>query len=652
MAHLLTESWINEFFFIAVVLSASSFFGFTIASRIKSILPGPQDNRFDQPFKRIKNIFKHVFAQSKMWRRPSIGLAHFLIFWGFCMVSLGTIAFLLEGLRFHVGWAQNFIFLGIQDFFTVLVIAAVLFAFFRRLVLKPNHVRLSGDALFILGMILCLMVTDLCIDGASATLKGELKSQAWASFSLAHFLGFPNWSPSVLAGFHLVNWWIHLITVFLFLCYLPFSKHFHVITAAPNIFFGTLIPWGRMKTLDLENSEHFGVDRLDQLSWKQKLDTLACTECGRCSDACPATTMGKKLDPANIIINLRHHLEHKDVNTSLHGQTISEEELWACTTCAACMHACPLTIEHIPAITDMRRHLVLMEGKMPEEAMLALRNLEQKGNPWGISEQERESWLDTQGITPLNEGDSVDLLFWIGCAGSFDDRSKKIVLAMIKILNHAKISFGVIGKHESCTGDPARRIGNEYLFQMLVQGNVEALNKFNYKKLLTICPHCMNSLKHEYQEFGLYNSKILHHSVFIKELMDKGLIRLKEAQASQTVTLHDSCYLTRYNDIVDAPREALKSVPGTQLIEMKRHGKSNFCCGAGGGRMWMEEDKSARVNVQRAEEAVQTGAQTLITECPFCMTMMRDGTRAMSEKERADPMVVKDIAEWVSEHLA
>jgi Fe-S oxidoreductase len=648
------ELWIhhgiNRLFYGFVVAGSLFFFAWVMRNRVRAILAGPQDARWDHLGHRIQRTLAQVFGHLRMFRRPLIGPVHAIIFWGFCVLTLGTLNFLLDGV--FPGWqlpgSSSIFFRFSQDTFTFLVIVAVLLAYFRRFAIRPAFVRLSWDANVILLFILLLMITDLWVDALTSALTHDLPLGAWMLPWIHSGLALSSWTEPNLQLFLTVGWWAHLVTLLGFLCYLPFSKHFHVITAVPNIFFSTQKPWGRMTKLDLENSQRFGAEKLEHLSWKQKLDTYACTECGRCSSVCPATHTGKLLDPANIIIHLRDHLVHGDVNQSVHGPVVTEQELWACTTCAACMNACPLFIEHVPTITDLRRHLVLMEGQMPVEATQALRNMESQSNPWGLSPELREKWMDEAQVKPLNPGQQVEVLLWVGCAGAMDERSKKIILAMVKILKHADISFGVIGKKESCTGDSARRIGNEYLFQQLAVQNVESLNQVAYERMVTVCPHCFNTFKNEYSEFGLNSKPVIHHTEYLKTLLETGKLALKASDTATQVTLHDSCYLTRYNGIVEAPRAVLGAIPSTLLTEMGRRKTHNFCCGAGGGRMWMEEKEGTPVNQNRAREAVQTGAEVVITECPFCMTMMTDGTQAVSKDK---PMQVLDLAEWVAFHL-
>jgi Fe-S oxidoreductase len=618
----LSSTEINQLIYGVVLSVGLGFFAWTLFQRLLKLFPSPKTIRWDYLPQRIYGVIVYVFFQKRLLREPVIGVIHTLIFWGFCILTLGSINFLIQGYypHFYIPFTHNAFFQTTFDVFNILVIVAVLAAVGRRLFVKPKRILPTWDALLILGLIFTLMLSDL--------ISGD-------NFG--------------------VIWWIHAVTLLGFLCYLPFSKHFHVITAVPDVFFRSLTPAGLLTKLDLENAEQFGVEKLAHLHWKNKLDAYSCTECGRCTSVCPPNVTGKKLDPRKIVMGVRDHMAHKDPDVSLHQDTISEEELWACTTCAACLDACPILIEQLPIITSMRQHLVLMEGKLPDEASNALRNIETQENPWGMSGEQREAWmveLKKDGITVprMSQDKPVEVLVWVGCASALDERSKKIIKNLCKILEHAHISYGVLGKEEACTGDPARRMGNEYLFQMMATKNTSTLNQYQYEKILTTCPHCFSSFKNEYSEFGLQDKPVLHHSVYINELIAAKKLSFKDNTDLKKITLHDSCYLTRYNDIVEEPREVLNQA-GATLIEMERSKKQNFCCGAGGGRMWMEEKVGTPVNINRAQEAVDTKADAVLTECPFCMTMMEDGTKSISAEAGQPKMPVYDIAEWVAMNL-
>jgi len=431
-----------------------------------------------------------------------------------------------------------------------------------------------------------------------------------------------------------------------------------VITSLPNVFFRRF-SYGALRHINLEEAENFGVSQIEHSTWKDLLDVYTCTECGRCQDVCPAFNTGKMLSPKQINVNTRHHLYEdktpfilqmaKQKNggseyegKSLVGDVVQEEMLWACTTCKACEEACPLFIEYIDRIVDMRRYLVLEEGKMAPELATTFKNLENQGNPWGIAAESRDDWTEGLDVPRINE--NTEILFWIGCSGSFDDRNVSVTKAMVKILNAAGVNYGILGKQESCTGDPARRSGNEYLYQMLAETNIETLNSLNFKKIITQCPHCLNTLKNEYPQLG-GNYEVQHHSQFLSELIAEGKVKQK-ADNGQKVTFHDPCYLGRHNGEYDAPRDVLKSAQ-LDLLEMEKSKNNSFCCGAGGAQMWKEEEQGDEaVRRERFKHAQKTGAELIGTGCPFCMTMMND-----AGKELESNIAIKDIAEIVAERL-
>jgi Fe-S oxidoreductase len=470
-------------------------------------------------------------------------------------------------------------------------------------------------------------------------------------------------SPLVSEGAFQLWWWIHNLVVLGFLVYIPGSKHLHLIGAPLTVFFTKTTPRGHLKPiLDIENQETFGASRADQFTWRQLLDAYACTHCGRCDRACPALNTGKPLSPKMIILGIHRHLfSEKDTllakgatnapKAALIGDLITDDALWSCTTCRACMEVCPVFIEHVDAIVDMRRWLVLTESRFPRQLAQAFVSMENNGNPFMMPRAQRGDWAKPLGVKTMAEvhGD-VDILYWVGCAASYDDRNRKVAEAMVKILQAAGVRFAILGKEETCTGDPARRGGNEYLYQLLAQENIKTLNRYKPKLIITTCPHCFNTIKNEYPDFdGHYT--VMHHSAYIAHLLTEGRIKLRSAIDGISITFHDPCYLGRYNDIYDAPRDVIRAVSGRPPVEMGRTRSASFCCGAGGARMWMEETIGTRVNQNRAEEAIHTGATVVGTACPYCMSMFVDGLKAKGAGT-PDTIVAKDIAELVAEHLA
>ena len=434
-----------------------------------------------------------------------------------------------------------------------------------------------------------------------------------------------------------------------------------MLTSIPNVFFTSLKLKGALKPIDLEAEgvEKFGASDVDDLTWKQLLDGYTCTECGRCTASCPANITGKKLSPKKIMTDIRHRTlekgnilldrnkvsalkegENNPLENTLLNKYLTPEELFACTTCMSCMQECPVNNEHIPAIVDLRRSLVLMESNFPLEVQVVFKNLETNFSPWAFPASTRADWAEGMNIPQMSQAQDAEILFWVGCAGAFDARYTKVTQAFAKLMQKAGIKFVILGTEEKCTGDSARRIGNEYLAQMLMKDNITTLNGYNVKKIVTTCPHCFNTLKNEYPQFG-GNYEVIHHTEFLIGLINEG--RLKVTKEEETkITFHDSCYLGRYNDIYDQPREILNAIPGMNTVEMNRSKSKGFCCGAGGGRMWMEESEGKRVNVERTEEALALKPDVIGTACPFCMTMLEDGVK---DKEASETVKVKDIAE-------
>ena len=557
------------------------------------------------------------------------------------------------------------------------------------------------EAYLVLGLIGILMVSDLLYDGARYNLI-----QLYNNPGNIHYFNNPQygseflWTPVSVGAAGLISglsagttttimslmFWLHICTQLVFLNLLPLGKHFHVITALPNVFLKSLgYPHEKPKLLDLEDEaawedESLGINHIHQLNWKQGLDLYTCTECGRCKEVCPTYTTDKPLnlhefndklkqellENADNIIKkaklsstieqiedsaqieqLKEEINALNSKKQLIGEVIAEDTLWACTTCRACEEVCPVAIEHVPRITAMRQGQFLMAEAYPKELNPALKGLERNGNPWGIGYDKRADWAEGLDIKTMADDQNVDYLLWVGCAGSFDDRSKKVTTSLVRILQKAKISFAILGVEEKCTGDYARRVGSEMMFQMMAQENIETLNNYNVKKIITACPHCLNTLKHEYPSMG-GDYDVIHHAEFIDQLVKEGKIKLKQSLEG-TLTYHDPCYLGRYNNIFDQPRSILRSVSKGVLKELDRHGRESFCCGAGGGRMWMEETIGKRIYLERSEEIVRQQVSNVAVGCPFCMTMIEDGMKELGKEEEIKTM---DIAELVAKDMA
>lgn len=660
----------RQIIFLIIFFGAIGFFVYNLRRILSYIKLAQHENRFDNPLQRTKNVLKIGLAQSKILREPVAGLIHVLIFWGFLLFLLAVLEAIIQGFYPPFSWH----FLGpifslltlVHDFFGLFVIIAVLWALYRRFVQKVARLQLEGHGLDAAAILLMILGVVVAMFGQNITHIANSNFQL-ADYELRpvsfFFSGlFFNCATETSKTLYEFFWWMHIVVVFAFMNFLPYSKHFHVVTSLPNVYFKKVgLHKNALKKLNLEdeNLTQYGASDFEHLNWKQVLDGFACTECGRCTASCPAANTGKKLSPREIIGSIRRRTEAKAplmlagvgednevIQKTLVHNYITDEELWACTTCMACVYECPVTIEHVDSIVDMRRNLVLTESNFPAELNVVFKNIETNFTPWAFNSQDRANWAEGMNIKTMAEDPGGEYLFWVGCAGSFDARYQKVTKAFAQIMQKANIDFRILGVEEKCNGDTARRLGNEYLAQMMMQENAETLNNYGVKKIVTGCPHCYNSLKHEYPQFG-GNFEVIHHSEMIQKLLGEGKIKLKEGNANSKITYHDSCYLGRYNDIYDSPRDPLKMIDGVELVEMKRSRDKGFCCGAGGGRMFLEEKEGTRININRAEEAVNTSADTIASACPFCMTMMTDGVKSL---DKAEEVQVKDIAELILEN--
>lgn len=644
--------------FAIVLIIAFGIFFSSLKKLYKSLLLGKPENRFDRISERLKNVLVVAIAQSKLFREPIAGLMHAFIFWGFCVLLLVVIESIVQG--FIPSFSFNFLgglYTAItftQDLFGVLVLLGVLIAAIRRFLVRVKRLHTEKDGNFDAAFILTLI--SIVIISMFGQNIHSLHSDIYSFRFVSDFIRESFEIKKSYINYEYF-WWIHIITILTFLNYLPYSKHLHILTSIPNVFFAKLKPEkNTLKPINLEDETltTFGALDVEHLTWKQLFDGYTCTECGRCTSACPANFTGKKLSPRKIIMDVRQRLHDKTFysgdqsvqeKTLIHNY-ISDEEIWACTTCNACVTECPVMIEHIDTIVDLRRGLVLTEANFPAELNVVFRNLETNFTPWAFSYTERAQWAEGLDVKIAAQDNSPELLFWVGCAGSFDERYKKVSRSIVKILKTAGIEFKILGNEEKCNGDAARRLGNEYLAQMLMKENIQTLEKYGVKKILTACPHCYHSLKNEYPQFG-GNYEVIHHTELIERLVKEGKITLKESE-KKSLTYHDSCYLGRYNEIYDSPRTTLKSINGIELKEMNRSRDKGFCCGAGGGRMFLEEKEGKRINIERTEEALSLNVDTIATACPFCMTMLTDGVKS---KDVIDKVQVKDIAEIVADSI-
>jgi Fe-S oxidoreductase len=663
-----------------VLLSALALFAYTMSRRIQLLTlgAGAPDDRLDRPWARFVSVLTYGLLQRKMFRDPYAGVYHALIFGGFIVLSVRTLSLVFEGLFpqaglpfFPPGFWEGYLLL--KDVVLVTTLAGVVLALGRRHVFKKERLDPSFDADLILLLIGFLMVTDLAAGAARFALEiaktGAAANVTWepVTYYLSKNLLF-GLSLSCLQGIYFGAWWGHLFAILIFGNYLPFAKHFHVITALPNLYFAKLDPAGKMATFDIEKAaetERFGVSRIEDFSWKQKLDFFTCTECGRCREICPTHLTGKPLTPKGFTVDLRNVLyaEANDLvdadsgrgdgtaegrlaaRKPLIGGWIDEEAVWACTTCRYCEHACPVGITYVDKITDMRRHLVLEKSEFPKEAQTAFNGMERQGNPWNLAASDRGAWVKDLPFPVLTmaeakEAGGVEVLFWVGCAGSYEERGKKVSVALARLLHEAGVTYAILGSEETCTGDAARRLGNEYLFQTLAQQNVETMNGYGVKRIVTNCPHCFNTLANEYPDFG-GKYEVVHGTELVAKLVAEGRVALMET-VEQTISFHDPCYLGRHNGVYEAPRDILNAIPGLTVKELPRSRDAGLCCGAGGGRMWLDETLGTRINQARYAEIQSNGTDAVGVSCPFCMVML--GNAKTETGGTTEPFDVLELA--------
>ncbi|HET6437374.1 MAG TPA: (Fe-S)-binding protein [Anaeromyxobacter sp.] len=663
----------SPLFTLILLLAAAAVFAFSMYRRLAPLNALRGDDRLDQPGRRLGLLLRFGVLQRRLLApgERMAGALHALVFAAFLVVALRTITMFGMGFSpdFHLPGLAPESVLGryyglLKDLFVILALLAVIGFLWRRLVTRPDRVTRSAEGLLILLLIGGLMVTDMLVDGAARISRGETGSLLAPAGALgAALLGALPQSAVQAVG--IASFWTHLLIVLLFGNLLPYGKHFHIITGLPNVFFARLSPAAALAKLDLEAEDaRFGSATARDLSWKEAWDVYSCTECGRCQTHCPTYVTGKPLSHKEVNRSIRHHLSEvgpalialgrtKDVGERQAAvgklpaltEVVPPETAWACTTCGWCETACPVLIENIPRLIDMRRQQVLVDSTFPDEAQRVFKGLETQGNPWGIGSNRRAEWCADLDLPRAASGEPFEWLFFVGCAGAFDDRQKKVSRAIVSLLREAKVSFAILGEEETCTGDAARRLGNEYLFQAQATALTELLNGYGVKKILVQCPHCLNTLKNELPVFGGHY-EVVHHAELLARLAALDRLPSSRPGSLGAVTFHDPCYLGRWNGVTEPPRQALLAA-GAKLREMPRNRRQGFCCGAGGGRFWLEEKLGTRVNQNRvAEAAAALGPGGVIaTACPFCLTMMKDG---VGELGCEDTLKVMDVAELVA----
>lgn len=695
--------WINLAATIIVIAYGVGLFTYLLRTRTAYVKLGKKVE-FDKRVKeRLGKIMVFVFGQKKLFKDKKSGIIHTMLFYGFILVQFGAVDFIIKGIKpgAHLPFGPLYpAFTFFQEIITLVVLIAIFAAFYRRYIEKLVRLKRGFKAGLVVIFITVIMVTVLTGNGMAMIWHGH--EAAWSepvASGIAFLFGWIGETAAIVVFY--VAWWLHLITILTFMVYIPQGKHFHLIAGPLNVFINRLDNPGKLKAINFEEEPEdeneeviYGAKTIQDFTEYQLVDLYACVECGRCTNMCPASGTGKMLSPMDLIIKMRDHLTNtgaaitqkqpwvptfvfgntqgnqlalagasqgeqesaaavETYSASLIGEVITEEELWACTTCRNCEDQCPVMNEHVDKIIDMRRYLVLNEGKMNPDAQRAMTNIERQGNPWGLNRKERENWREIRDdvhvptVKEMNKaGEEFEYLFWVGSMGSYDSRSQKIALSFAKLLNEAGVKFAILGNKEKNSGDTPRRLGNEFVFQDLAVKNIEEFEKNEVKKIVTIDPHAYNIFKNEYPDFGL-KAEVYHHTEILAELVREGKLVPKHP-VNEKITFHDSCYLGRYNEVYDPPRDILRAIPGVELVEMERNREKGMCCGAGGGLMWMEEETGHRINVARTEQALEVEPSIISSGCPYCLTMISDGTKA---KEVEESVGTYDVAELLEKSI-
>lgn len=666
----------------AAVAIPVAFLALGLARRAAMWRKGAHADRFDHPGARLWDALLKTVLHGRVVRRRNLyaGLMHLCLFWGFMVLLAGTTLVFIEvdiatpffDVRFLKGNAYLAFKLA-MNLGGLLLIAGVAMAMYRRLVLRPSNLETSGDDLLILAFLLALAVQGFALQG----LRLAMTQDPWAAWSFVSYpvsLALQGMEPAQLALLHRLNWHAHFLTAFLFFGYVAFSKMIHPFTAVASVLLRRRRPRGELARVEgIETAESIGVSRLQDFNWVQLLSLDACLHCGRCLEYCPTTNTGKALRPRDFVLELAGlqadqggmfsgvlgegansgRVRHgAGAQRDLIGGAVSEQEIWDCTTCGSCMEQCPVSIEHVPMIVDLRRNLVMEKNSFPQELGPVFTSIERLGNPFQAVPMERDAWTAKleQPIPRMAEvaasGATVDYLFFVGCQGSYSPRHQKTTIALARILQAAQVDFAILGKEEACHGDPAKRMGHEYLAQQQSSAVVDKLNAYGVRKVVTACPHCFNAMRNEFPQIGGH-FEVVHHSQLIAELLAAGRVSLATASplAHEKITYHDPCYLGRHNGIYAAPRDAVEAVAGRAVQEMPRNRQQSFCCGGGGGRAFMKEQTGSRINLERVREAMKTGSDVIAAACPFCMDMLEDGIGGL---DATSSVRVLDVAELVA----
>ncbi len=622
--------------------------------RIRVYRQGQALSRTDDLPARVAGALRQALTQAKVIRVPGAGTAHGLFFWSFFLLFIGTCLIVVQADFSAPLFGVEFLKGGFYQLFSVVLdiagaVAIVMLAglFVRRYLVRPEGLETKRNDAIMHALLLAILVTGFLIEGArmAATELGTPLA-AWSPVGLLFARTMSGLGESSLSTLHAGLWWLHLLLALAFIALIPYTKLRHILTASANYLFADRRPAGALTTLDLEaeDAESFGAARVADLSWKDILDSDACTQCKRCQDRCPAHATDKPLSPMKVIDRIGEIAFERPADSLI--EACGEDALWSCTTCRACQQICPAAVEHVPKIVEMRRHQVLMEGVFPgEEVMSAAENTEVNGNPLGMAFASRGDWAMELGVKPLAEDPEVDVLYFVGCYASFDKRNIKVAQSFIRLCQAAGVKIGILGKEEKCCGEPLRKIGNEYLYQSLTTENIATIEGYGVKRVVTSCPHCFNTLAKDWRDMG-FTAEVEHYSAFLERLLDRGKLKLTPREAF-TCTYHDSCYLGRYNGLYQAPRTLIKAAGG-EIAEMDRREAESFCCGAGGGRILAEEKLGSRISEARVKQAAATGAPLLLSNCPFCLTMFEDGVKGAGHEEQLMP---RDIAEVLAERL-